>query len=141
MRKPPAPQRDCTGQTTGASSAHRPYESSSLTLAEISLPSARPASFFEATPITLPISFIDVAPTSAITAFTSAVSSSGVRLFGQKLLVNGYLSQLLRSQVRTVLLGEDRRRIGALLGEFRDDFQHVGIGQFGDRPDLRSWLR
>lgn len=74
---------DCTGQTTGASSAHRPYESSSLTLAEISLPSARPASFFVTTPITLPICVTDVAPTWAITALTSASSSSGVSCRGR----------------------------------------------------------
>ena len=60
-----------------------PYANNSLTLAEISLPSARPASFFEATPITLPISFIDVAPTSAITALTSAASSSAVSCLGR----------------------------------------------------------
>ena len=54
------------------------------------------------------------------------------QLLGQKLLIYGHLGQLLRCQVRTVLFGEDRRRIGALLGELRDDFQHVGIGQFGD---------
>ena len=60
-----------------------PYANSSLTLAEISLPSARPASLFEATPITLPISFIDVAPTSAITALTSAASSSAVSCLGR----------------------------------------------------------
>ena len=54
-----------------------------LTLAEMSLPSARPASLFEATPITLPISFIDVAPTSAIRALTSAVRASGVSCLGR----------------------------------------------------------
>ena len=59
------------------------YDSNSLTLAEISLPSARPASRFDATPITLPISFIDVAPTSAMMAFTSAVSSSAVSCLGR----------------------------------------------------------
>lgn len=59
------------------------HDSNSLTLAEISLPSARPASRFDATPITLPISFIDVAPTSAMMAFTSAVSSSAVSCLGR----------------------------------------------------------
>ena len=49
----------------------------------MSLPSARPASLFEATPITLPISFIDVAPTSAIRALTSAVRASGVSCLGR----------------------------------------------------------
>ena len=45
---------------------------------QISLPSACPASRFEATPITLPISFMEVAPTSAIIAFTASASSSAV---------------------------------------------------------------
>lgn len=76
----PAAARSGRNTLAGVNRVQLPdrYESSSLTLAEISLPSARPASFFEAAPITLPISFIDVAPTSAITALTSAVNSSGV---------------------------------------------------------------
>ena len=109
-----------------------PYANNSLTLAEISLPSARPASLFEATPITLPISFIDVAPTSAITALTSAASFLGSGLLGQEFLKYGHLRQLFGGQVRAVLLGEDRRGVGPLLGQLGDDLQHVGVGQFGD---------
>ena len=43
-----------------------------------------------------------------------------------------YLRQLFGGQVRAVLLGEDRRGVGPLLGQLGDDLQHVGVGQFGD---------
>ena len=48
---------------------------SSFTNAEIVLPSAFPANFLVAAPITFPISAGDVAPTSLITAATSALNS------------------------------------------------------------------
>lgn len=77
---------------------------------------------------------MEVALTSAMTALTSAVSSSA-ELFGQELLENGDLRQLLLRQVGAVLLGEDGGGIGALLGELGEDFQHVGVGQLGElRP-------
>lgn len=84
------------------------------------------------TPITLPICVTDVAPTSAITALTSASSSSGVSCRGRNSWKTGDLRQLLGREVGAVLLCEDRGGIGTLLGQFGDDFQYVGIGQFGD---------
>lgn len=60
-----------------------PYANNSFTLAEMALPSARPASFLEARPITLPISLALVAPTSAMMARSSASNSSGVRALGR----------------------------------------------------------
>ena len=47
------------------------YPKSSFTLAEIARPSASPANFLEATPITLPMSFPLVAPVSAIISFSA----------------------------------------------------------------------
>ena len=46
-------------------------------------PSALPASFLEATPITRPISFAEVAPTSAMMAVSSALSSYAVSCLGR----------------------------------------------------------
>ena len=45
------------------------YPNNSFTLAEIARPSANPASFLEATPITFPMSLPLVAPTSAIISY------------------------------------------------------------------------
>ena len=59
------------------------YPKSSFTLAEIARPSASPANFLEATPITLPMSFPLVAPVSAIISFSAASSSSAVICFGR----------------------------------------------------------
>ena len=56
----------------------------------------------------------------------------GSVLLGQEFLKYGHLRQLFGGQVRAVLLGEDRRGVGPLLGQLGDDLQHVGVGQFGD---------
>ena len=49
------------------------YPKSSFTLAEMARPSASPANFLEATPITLPISLPLVAPVSVIISFNAAL--------------------------------------------------------------------
>ena len=59
------------------------YPKSSFTFAEIARPSASPANFLEATPITLPISLPLVAPTSAMISFNAASSSSADICFGK----------------------------------------------------------
>ena len=59
------------------------HESNLRTIAEILLPSARPAICLLAIPITLPISFIDVAPVWAMMFFTSASISSSESCFGR----------------------------------------------------------
>ena len=60
-------------------------------------------------------------------------------LFGQERLQHGDLSRLFGSQIGTVLLRIYRSRLGPLLGQLRNDLQHLGIGQFGDTR--RSGLR
>lgn len=59
------------------------YASSFFTIAEMVLPSALPAIFFEAVPMTRPMSFIVEAPVSAITALTTSSISASVRGFGR----------------------------------------------------------
>lgn len=59
------------------------YPKSSLTLAEMARPSASPASFLVAVPITLPMSLGPSAPTSAMMAFSAASSSSALICFGR----------------------------------------------------------
>ena len=59
------------------------YCNNSFTFAEIARPSASPANFLEATPITLPISFPLVAPVSAMISFNATSSSSAVICLGK----------------------------------------------------------
>jgi hypothetical protein len=59
------------------------FASNSFTAAEIALPSARPASFLVAAPITLPISAGEEAPVSAIICCSSAFSSSPLNWAGK----------------------------------------------------------
>ena len=51
---------------------------------------------------------------------------------GQELLQNGDLCRLLVGKVLAALRRIDRCGVGTLLGEFGDDFHHVGVGQFGN---------
>jgi|GEM_PF-3902165 len=59
------------------------YASKFLTFSEISLPSAFPASSFEAKPITFPISLIEVAPVFSMIALMTAVNSSSPICWGR----------------------------------------------------------
>lgn len=59
------------------------YPSNSFTLADMARPSAWPASFLVATPITLPMSLGPLAPVSAMMAFRAASSSSALICLGR----------------------------------------------------------
>ena len=59
------------------------YPNNSFTLAEMARPSAKPASFLVAVPITLPMSLGPVAPTSAMISFRAASSSSALICLGK----------------------------------------------------------
>ena len=59
------------------------YPNNSFTLAEMARPSANPANFLVAVPITLPMSFGPVAPTSAMMAFKATSSSSALICLGR----------------------------------------------------------
>src|SRR5690606_6203218 len=59
------------------------YPNRALTLWEISLPSAFPANFLVATPITFPISLVPLAPTSFIICFRADSSSPSLSCLGR----------------------------------------------------------